>query len=136
MSSFDLASSQQISALDAKLSQVLALLEKPAVPAVEQMVTLEQVASHTQFDPRTVQSWVKAGRYDATGHRVYLPAYLFSGMLRFKLSEVESFGLGTGVLTANPILGEPPLPTKQAPTGQKTKKKRAPVESVDALKVA
>lgn len=134
---FDLASSQEIAALDAKLSQVLTLLVKSAMPAVEELVTLEQVASHTHFDPRTVKSWVKTGRYDATGHRVYLQAYSFSGMLRFKLSEVEAFGLGIGVLTANPIAGQPALPTKQGTAGPKApKKKGAPVESAAALKVA
>lgn len=123
----DLATRQEIAALDAKLTQVLAMLDKPSVEA---MVTLEQVSKHTKFDPRTVRDWVKTGRFDATGHRVYLPAYEFrEGQLRFKLSEVEAFGIGIGVLTPNPIVGQPALATK-------TKKNRASVDSADALKVA
>ena len=138
--SFDLASSQEVAALDAKLSQVLALLTQPAAPAVEPLVTLEQAASHVKFDKRTVRDWIKTGRFDATGRRVYLPAYEYrDGHLRFKLSEVEAFGLGIGVLTANPVAGQPALPIKQGPAaaGPKApKKKGAPGESVAALKVA
>jgi len=134
--SFDLASSQEIAALDAKLSQVLALLVQPAAPNVEPLVTLEQVASHVKFDKRTVRDWTRTGRYDARGKRVYLPAYEYrDGHLRFKLSEVEAFGIGVGVLTPNPIVGEPALPTKQAPAAP-AKKKRVPVESRQALKIA
>jgi hypothetical protein len=134
---FDLASSQEIAALDAKLSQVLALLVQPAAPSVEPLVTLEQVAGHTKFDKRTVRDWVKTGRFDATGHRVYLPAYEYrEGQLRFKLSEVEAFGIGIGVLTPNPILGQPALPTKPAAAPARTKKNGAPVDSRKALKVA
>jgi hypothetical protein len=134
---FDLASSQEIAALDAKLSQVLALLVQPAAPTVEPLVTLEQVAGHTKFDKRTVRDWVKTGRFDATGHRVYLPAYEYrEGQLRFKLSEVEAFGIGIGVLTPNPILGQPALPTKKAAAPARTKKNAAPVDSRKALKVA
>ena len=136
--SFDLASSQEIAALDAKLSQVLALLAQPAAPSVEPLVTLEQVASHVKFDKRTVRDWTKTGRFDARGKRVYLPAYEFrEGMLRFKLSEVEAFGIGIGVLTPNPIVGEPALPTKAAPAAPNPpKKKAAPLDSRKALKVA
>lgn len=134
---FDLASSQEIAALDAKLSQVLALLQQPPAPAVEPLVTLEQAASHVKFDKRTVRDWIKTGRFDATGHRVYLPAYEYrDGQLRFKLSEVEAFGIGIGVLVPNPIVGQPALPTKAAPAAPKPKKKGAPVESATALKVA
>jgi len=49
---FDFASSQEIAALDAKLSQVLALLARTATPTVEPLVTLEQAASHVKFDKR------------------------------------------------------------------------------------
>lgn len=137
---FDLASSQEIAALDAKISQVLALLTQPPVPSVEPLVTLEQAASHVKFDKRTVRDWTKTGRFDARGKRVYLPAYEYCGMLRFKLSEVEAFGIGIGVLTPNPIVGEPALPVKQpaaaAPAKAAAKKKGAPVESAAALKVA
>ena len=135
--SFDLASSQDIAALDAKLSQVLALLVQPTAPNVETLVTLEQAASHTKFDKRTVRDWVKTGRFDARGKRVYLPAYEYrDGHLRFKLSEVEAFGIGIGVLTPNPIVGEPALPTKAAPAAKQAKKSRAPLDSSTALKVA
>jgi hypothetical protein len=68
---------------------------------------------------------------------VYLPAYEFrDGPLRFKLSEVEAFGIGIGVLTPNPVVGEPALPVKKAPTAPKSKKKAALLESSKALKVA
>lgn len=133
----DLASSQEVAALAAKLDQVLTLLRQPPSPTVEPLVTLEQAASHVKFDKRTVRDWIKTGRYDATGHRVYLPAYEYrDGQLRFKLSEVEAFGIGIGVLVPNPIVGEPALPVKAAPASPKTKKKAAPVESAAALKVA
>ena len=134
----DLASSQDIATLAAQVAQVLTLLKQPPAPAVEPLVTLEQAASHVKFDKRTVRDWIKTGRYDATGRRVYLPAYEYrDGHLRFKLSEVEAFGLGIGVLTANPVAGQPALPTKQDPAGPKApKKKGAPVESAAALKVA
>lgn len=136
MALLDLPTREDYAALAAKLDRVLSLLAQPAAPATEQLVTLEQVASHTKFDPRTVRDWVQSGRFDDTGHRVYLPAYEFrNGQLRFKLSAVEAFGLKVGVLKPSPVAGAPAVATKAAKPAQ-PKKKGAPVASSDALKVA
>jgi hypothetical protein len=133
----DIASREEVLALDAKLDRVIALLAQPAAKVAEPLVTLEQAAGHTQFDPRTVRDWTVSGRYDLTGHLVYLPVYEYrNGQLRFKLSDVEAFGLGIGVLTPSLVAGQPPVPTKQAKAPQPNKKKRVPLESQEALKVA
>ncbi|MGI4762517.1 MAG: hypothetical protein ACRYF0_17530 [Janthinobacterium lividum] len=130
----DLATREDIALLSAKFDQVLAALAKPAAPAIEELLTIEQVASHTKFDARTVRDWVVSGRFDTTGHKVYLPALDFrNGQLRFKWTAVEAFGLGIGVLTPSLVVGERAQPVKQA---KKQAKKRAPVDSEEALKVA
>lgn len=125
---FDLASRQDILALSAKLDTMLTQLAPKAAAAAEQLLSVQEVATYTHFDRKTVESWVKVGRFDDTGHKVYLRAYEFSGRLRFKLAEVEAFGLGVGVLAPS-LSGERPEPTKKA-------KKPSPVASDKALRVA
>ncbi|MDO7885321.1 hypothetical protein [Hymenobacter cheonanensis] len=131
----DIATREDIATLSAKFDLVLAALAKPAAPAIEELVTIEQVANHTKFDHRTVRDWVVNGRFDATGHKVYLKAYEYrNGQLRFKLSEAEAFGLKIGVLT--PSLTAGAMPVKQGPAAKKHSKKRASLDSEEALKVA
>jgi hypothetical protein len=124
---FDLATRDDIMSLKATFEAVLAQLAKPA-PADEKLLSVQEVASYTHFDRKTVESWVKVGRFGGDGKRVYLRAYEFSGRLRFKLSEVEAFGLGVGVLAPS-ITGERSEPTKKA-------KKSPPIASDKALRVA
>lgn len=127
----DLATREDIATLSAKLDQVLATLAQPATPAIEQLLTLEEVATATGFDPRTVRDWVQAGRFDEQGKRVYLPALDFrNGQLRFKWADIEAFGLGIGVLTPSLVAGARAEPAK------KQAKKPAPLASEQALKVA
>jgi hypothetical protein len=131
----DLASRQDILALTAKLETVLAQLAAPPAPADEPLMDVQQVAKYTHFDRKTVEKWVKEGRWDTQGKKAYLPAYDFCGRLRFKRADVEAFGLGVGVLACT-LPGERPEPTKAAPGAKKPKKPTKPVASEAALKVA
>ena len=123
----DLPSRQDFEALSAKLDAMLQLLQTPAKPAADELLTLEQVAAYTKFDSRTVKQWVKAGRFDKKGKKVYLPVYQFSDLLRFKRSDVDAFGQGIGVLEATD--------TGEAQPAKKSKKAPA-VDSKQALRVA
>jgi hypothetical protein len=129
----DIASRQDILALEAKLDNVLAQLAAKPAPADEPLLSVLEVADYTNFDRKTVESWVKKGDYDKSGKLVYLRAYVFSGRLRFKRADVEAFGVG--VLTPSLITGERPEATKSAPAARK-QKKSAPVASDQALRVA
>jgi excisionase family DNA binding protein len=131
----DLASRQDILVLTAKLDTVLAQLATPAASAGEPLLSVQQVADYTRFDRKTVEKWVKEGRWDTAGKRAYLPAYDFCGRLRFKRADVEAFGLGVGVLACT-LPGERPEPTKAAPATKKPKKSTTPLASEAALKVA
>ena len=130
----DLASRQDILALTSKLDTVLAQLAAPPTPADQALLSVQQVAEYTHFDRKTVEKWVKEGRYNAGGKKVYLPAYDYCGRLRFKRADVEAFGFGVGVLACT-LPGEKPQPTKEAPAAKKTKKS-SPVASDKALRVA
>ena len=132
MALLDLPTRQDFDALQAKLDAVLAHLQAARPPAADELVSVERVAAYTHFDRRTVEQWVEEGRFDAKGKKVYLPAYKFSGRLRFKLAEVEAFGLGIGVLVPSQQEGGRPEPVKPARKSTKT----APVASEKALRVA
>jgi hypothetical protein len=135
----DLPSRQDFEALTAKLDALLALAAQPIQPAADDFLTIEQVAAYTHFDRRTVEQWRTEGRFDARGKKVYLLAYQYSGRLRFKRGDVEAFGLGVGVLTPSLVAGERPTPTKPAPEATApapSRRKRGPVASEEALKVA
>jgi hypothetical protein len=131
----DLATRQDILELKAALQAVLAAQAQPPAPADEPLWSVQRVAEHTHFDRKTVEKWVKEGRFDTQGKKVYLPAYEFQGRLRFKRADVEAFGLGVGVLTPSLTTGERPEATKSAPAARK-QKKSAPVASDQALRVA
>lgn len=130
----DLPSRQDFEVLTAKLDALLALAAQPVQTAADDFLSIEQVAAYTCFDRRTVEQWVKQGRFDERGKKVYLPAYEYSGRLRFKRGDVEAFGLGVGVLTPSGA-GERPTPTKEAPVAKKARKP-TPVASDKALRVA
>jgi hypothetical protein len=130
----DLPSRQDYEVLTAKLDQLLALAAQPVQAAADDFLSIEQVAAYTRFDRRTVEQWVKQGRFNERGKKVYLPAYEYSGRLRFKRGDVEAFGLGVGVLTPS-LTGERPEPTKVAPAAKKTRK-LPPIASDEALRVA
>ena len=132
----DLPSRQDYEALTAKLDALLALAAQPVRAAADDFLSIEQVAAYTCFDRRTVEQWVKQGRYDARGKKVYLPAYEYSGRLRFKRGDVEAFGMGVGVLEPSAAAGQPLTPTKQAPAPAGKPKKPTPVASDKALRVA
>ncbi|MDO7851589.1 helix-turn-helix domain-containing protein [Hymenobacter convexus] len=133
MALLDLPTRQDYDALQAKLDAVLAFLQAQRPPAADELVSVERVAAYTHFDRRTVEQWVEQGRFDGRGKKVYLPAYQFSGRLRFKLAEVEAFGLGIGVLKPSLQPGGRPEPVKAAP---KKSAKSAAVASEQALRVA
>lgn len=134
----DVLTRQDAEALHAKLDQVLLRLQAPpAVAGPDDLLSIEQVASYTGFDRRTVEQWRQEGRYNDKGRRVYLPAFQFSGRLRFKRSDVEAFGLGVGVLQPSAVAGQAPTPTKPAaPAAPKKPARKAPVASAEALRVA
>lgn len=127
MSLVDLVTRQDVEALAAKLDQVLQQLAAGQPGPASDFMTLDQVAAYTHFDKRTVRQWVAKGRYNEEGKRIYLPAYQYADLLRFKRADVEAFGLGIGVLTP-PVLTDRPQPVK--------KPKKAPVASEAALRVA
>jgi len=131
---YDLASAQQIKALEAKIDLLLKQFAAKPAQVEEQLLSVQDVVDYTHFDRKTVEAWVRRGDYDESGKLVYLRAYRFSGRLRFKRADVEAFGLGVGVLTPS-IAGERPEPTKVAPMAKKAKKS-PPVTSEKALKVA
>lgn len=135
---FDFASRQDIEALSAQLAQVLQHVATPAPqPAADDMLSVLEVAKYTGFSRTTVEKWIEEGDYNQHGKRVYLPAYKYSGRLRFKRSDVEAFGLGVGVLRPSLVAGQRPEPTKatRAKTPS-TKPKKSAVASEDALRVA
>jgi excisionase family DNA binding protein len=127
----DLPSRQEVLDLAAKLDTVLALLERP-VPKPDDLMSVEEVADYTRFHRRTVEKWAEVGEYNHQGKRVFLPAYRYTGRLRFKRGDVEAFGLGIGALQPS-IAGEPPQPVK---SGKPAKKPKAPLASTQALRVA
>lgn len=128
---FDLATAQHVQALEAKIDALLAHLARKPEPADEQLLSVQDVATYTHFDRKTVEKWVKLGDYDQTGKRIYLRAYAFSGRLRFKRADVEAFGLGTGVLVPSLVPDAPPVATKPA---KQPKKSKNPVASEEALR--
>ena len=129
MALLDLPTRQDMEALAAKLDAVLAQLTAAQAPAATELVSLARVAAYTHFDQRTVRQWVEQGRFDQQGKKVYLPAYEYSGRLRFKLADVDAFGLRIGVLAPS-VARESPQPTKKA------KLKTAPLPSQNALRLA
>ena len=122
----DLPTRQDYDELKTLLSAVLTAVQQPAAPAAAELLSLEQVAAYTGFDRRTVEKWAAEGRFNEAGKRVYLPAYEFTGRLRFKRADVEAFGLGVGVLAPS-CPGQRPEPVK---------KSKKPLASERALKVA
>jgi hypothetical protein len=120
-----------VQALEAKLDALLTHLAKQPAPADEQLLSVQDVADYTHFDRKTVEKWAKLGDYDQQGHRIYLRAYVFSGRLRFKRTDVEAFGLGTGVLEPSLVPGEAPVATKPV---KQPKKSKTPVASEKALR--
>lgn len=122
----DLPSRQDIEVLTAKLDALLALAAQPVQAAADDFLSIEQVAAYTRFDRRTVEQWVKQGRFNEKGKKVYLPAYEYSGRLRFKRGDVEAFGLGVGVLAPSAAVGAPPTPTKEAPAAKKLARPKSP----------
>jgi hypothetical protein len=122
----DLPSRQDIEVLTAKLDALLALAAQPVQAAADDFLSIEQVAAYTRFDRRTVEQWVKQGRFNEKGKKVYLAAYEYSGRLRFKRGDVEAFGLGVGVLTPSAAVGAPPTPTKEAPAAKKPARSKNP----------
>jgi hypothetical protein len=131
----DLPSRQDIEVLTAKLDALLALAAQPVQAAADDFLSIEQVAAYTRFDRRTVEQWVKQGRYNERGKKVYLPAYEYSGRLRFKRGDVEAFGLGVGVLEPSAATGQPPQPTKAAPEAKKPTRQKTPA-APPAMRVA
>jgi hypothetical protein len=129
----DLPSRDDFNQLQQKLDAVLAHLQAARPPAPDEFMSVEQVAAYTHFDRRTVEQWAEEGRFNEQGRKVYLPAYKYSGRLRFKRLDVEAFGLGVGVLTPSQQPGGRPEPVKKAP--QKSRKSAA-VPSERALRVA
>jgi hypothetical protein len=141
MALLDLVTRQDFEALAQKLDALLTLAAQPVPTAADDFLTIEQVAAYTHFDRRTVEQWRQEGRYNAQGKKVYLPAYQYSGRLRFKRGDVEAFGLGVGVLTPSAVAGERPTPTKAAPAPPAPappgrRKRGGALPSEDALKVA
>lgn len=133
MSLIDILTRQDLEPLAAKLDKLLALVtQPPAIPAEEQLLSVLDVVKYTHFDRKTVEQWVRKGRYNDKGKRVYLPVLEYNGRWRFKRADVEAFGLGIGVL-APTLPGEPPQAVKPAP---KSRKSPAPVTSTPALRVA
>lgn len=126
----DLATRADILDLKSMLEAVLAQQAAKPAAADEPLMSVDEVAAYTHFDRRTVEQWVKKGDFDQRGKLVYLPAYEYSGRLRFKRADVEAFGLGVGVLKPSVTIGERPEPTKQP----KKSKKAAPVASEEALR--
>ena len=127
MALLDLPTRQDFDALLGKVDALLGLLNRPAPPVDTELLDLQQVADYTRFNRKTVEKWVEQGEYNEAGKKIYLPAFRFSGRLRFKRAEVEAFGLGIGALV--PALGAgPPEPVKT--------KKKAPVASEKALRRA
>ncbi|WP_210521605.1 helix-turn-helix domain-containing protein [Hymenobacter terricola] len=131
----NIPSAEDFQALQQKLDAVLAHLVAAAKPAADEFMSLQEVATYTQFDPRTVEKWVNEGDFSKAGKRIYLQAHRYSGRLRFKRTDVEAFGLGVGVLT--PSLGAGlPEAIKSASTGKATKKSRATTSEQALRKVA
>ena len=132
----DLPTRQDVEDLKALLATVLSAVQQPAAPAAADLLSLEQVAEYTGFDRRTVEKWASEGRFNEAGQRVYLPAYEFTGRLRFKRADVEAFGLGVGVLAPS-CPGQRPEPIKK-PANKKpaNKKPKKPLASEQALKIA
>lgn len=139
MALLDILTRQDLEAVTAKLDQVLQQLQAPRPEAgPDDLLSIEQVAAYTRFDRRTVERWRTEGCFNERGKRVYLPAYQFSGRLRFKRGDVEAFGLGVGVLKPSPVAGQRPEPAKAAPAAapRKPKSTAPPVASEQALRVA
>ena len=133
----DLPSRDDINLLAQKLDAVLAQLQARQPPVPDEFMSVEQVAAYTRFDRRTVEQWAEEGRFNEQGRKVYLPAYKFSGRLRFKRLDVEAFGLGVGVLAPSQQAGGRPEPVKAAPRKVPAKiRKPAAVPSERALRVA
>lgn len=132
MSLVDLVTRQDLEPLAAKLDQLLALhAQAAAAPAAEEpLLSMLEVVAYAGFDRKTVEKWVREGRYNEKGKRVYLRVYEFSGRWRFKRADVLAFGQSIGVL-APTLPGEPPRRAKPAPTPP-----TAPVASAEALRVA
>lgn len=128
----DLATRADILALQSAFEAVVAKLSAPKPADDEPLWSVQKVAEYTDFDQRTVKLWVEEGRFNLSGKRVYLRAYEYQGRLRFKRADVEDFGLAVGVLTPS-VAGSKPEAAKPA---AKPKKKRGPVASEQALKVA
>lgn len=124
----DLPSRQDIEALQGKLDAVLGLLNRAPAPVDAELMSIQEVVAYTRFNRKTVEKWVAEGEFGETGKRIYLPAFRFSGRLRFKRTEVEAFGLGIGAL-------KPALGTGQ-PTAVKTKKTTAVTSERALRKVA
>jgi excisionase family DNA binding protein len=132
----DFATSQDIEGLKAMVAAVLTQLgSQAAAPAADEMLSVDEVAEYTRFHRRTVEKWATEGDWNEQGKRVYLQAYKYSGRLRFKRSDVEAFGLGTGVLEPS-IAGEPPQPTKKAPEAKESKKKNKLSDSERFMRAA
>ena len=132
MALLDLPTRQDYEALQAKLDAVLDFLKAAQPVGPDELLSVEQVA-YTRFDRRTVEQWAEDGRFNEAGKKVYLPAYKYSGRLRFKRLDVEAFGLGVGVLTPSQQAGGRPEPVKPA---AKKAKHPSPVASERALRVA
>ncbi len=134
MSLVDLVTRQDLEPLAAKLDQLLALhAQAAAAPAPEEpLLSVLEVVEYAGFDRKTVEKWVREGRYNEKGKRVYLRVYEFSGRWRFKRADVLAFGQSIGVL-APTLPGEPPQRVQPAP---KPKSPTAPVASAEALRVA
>ncbi|MVN76913.1 helix-turn-helix domain-containing protein [Hymenobacter sp. HMF4947] len=132
----DLSTSEQVNDLKQLMLEMRAELRdlRKAPVTNEPLMSIEEVAEYTRFERRTVEKWVADGEYGLGGKKIYLHAARYSGRLRFKRADVEQFGLGVGVLTPS-VAGEAPQPTK-APAAKSTRKKSAPVDSRQALKVA
>ena len=137
MALLDLPTRQDYETLAGKLDALLArLAPAPAPASAEPLLSVEDVAGYTRFDRRTVEQWATEGRFNTAGKRVYLPAYQFSGRLRFKRHEVEAFGLGCGVLTPSLVAGDRPQPTKAAAGAKPRRPKMAPPALEQVLRVA
>lgn len=121
MALLDLPTRQDYEALQTKLDAVLSHLQAARAPAADEFMSVEQVAAYTRFDRRTVEQWAEEGRFNEQGRKVYLPAYKYSGRLRFKRGDVEAFGLGVGVLVPSLGGGQPEAvkPAGNASRGRK-----------------
>lgn len=103
-----LATKGDLDALLHRLEQRLAAVTTPAAPAaLEEYLTLDEVATATRVSTKTVKKWVHEGKYDRKGKLIRLLALEFSpGYLRIPRSALLAYGEGLGFTVQD--LRQPP----------------------------